>query len=61
MTDKKRPPDNLEQNLKYLKLPFMKDQHQDLVSFIMAQVVLEILAVKTPLYGFRLRGQKSLK
>jgi DNA replication protein DnaC len=30
MTDKKRPPDNLEQNLKYLKLPFMKDQHQDL-------------------------------
>ncbi len=32
MTDKKRPPDNLEQNLKYLKLPFMKDQHQDLAA-----------------------------
>ncbi|HDQ02995.1 MAG TPA: ATP-binding protein [Deltaproteobacteria bacterium] len=32
MTDKKRPPDNLEQNLKYLKLPFMKDQYQDLAA-----------------------------
>jgi len=32
MTDEKRPPDNLEQNLKYLKLPFMKDQYQDLAA-----------------------------
>lgn len=32
MTDGKRPPDNLEQNLKYLKLPFMKDQYQDLAA-----------------------------
>lgn len=32
MTDEKRPPDNLEQDLKYLKLPFMKDQYQDLAA-----------------------------
>jgi DNA replication protein DnaC len=31
MTDKKKPPENLlEQNLKYLKLSFIKDQYQDL-------------------------------
>lgn len=30
MTDDKTPPENLEQNLKYLKLSFMKDQYQDL-------------------------------
>ena len=31
MTDEKKPPDNLlEQNLKYLKLSFMKEHYQDL-------------------------------
>jgi len=33
MTDEKKTPDNLlEQNLKYLKLSFMKDQYQDLAA-----------------------------
>jgi len=32
MTDEKTPPENLEQDLKYLKLSFMKDQYQDLAA-----------------------------
>jgi hypothetical protein len=30
MTQKNNPQDQLEKNLKYLKLPFMRDQHQTL-------------------------------
>jgi DNA replication protein DnaC len=32
MTDEKMPPENLDQNLKYLKLSFMKDQYQHLAA-----------------------------